>query len=1453
MKKISVITKVSCVVFFILSISVIIISRPIYNRLEKAVVDYTQEMKSLIYEKTGLHFSYESFSPSVLSAFYVKNIQLTDSTNRIVANIQNTKVSYKIDELFKKNYDDFIRSVTINGVVLDVNTVVTFAKMFSQNSESKKVDLNQIIDFIPQNVTVKNILLEYQDSSVETSYLVKNIALSNSSRISTIEFELESKLSLLLKNNGTKITTNVDVNAIVPSNLENSSLFIEVSDLTNGTLKMNKLNFLTTYQNNKIDARLIQSVFPLAIGAFYDLNQNQVKASVFAKDLKPAQLISTPTNKKMMNNLKDLRLNLDLDFIFDVTQKKLALDSNGNLFVPEKLVPGSVTVDFDLDGDENKLNLNYLNVSGPQYNGSVDFSLIYKTLQMSGFANIEKCILPNGNEISSQLFIDPLDKGFMIFSPQIFIGPKALTALQIICSPKNDSIDFSLEVSDYSHQDELEPGTLQIDGSYLLKSNYIQSSVYLGNLFADSIVEFAAAFLPQEKATSLNNTAQMLSPYALSADVYLSSNLKTISYNLSRLIIANTQREDQLLYVVANGNNETLQINQLQLIFAKYALEANVSLDKMIDSNEMFFTANILSSSIPYHFSGTIMPEVINISGDYGFDVQVQFDSLMEYISGHVLFDNFPIAFGSSSFIFSSDIGFDFTKENGPSVQIRRFSAEEAGPVFQTNPKLEFAGNATKYGAQINYITYSDLYSYLEGQADVTININQSILDSVGLNLNLTSQISDESISVDANVSNPDRKVLDSSSLSNSLYINAAAFLTNFNLNRFMRVKNDNNKLTGSVSLSGTLDQPYASLSVEKASVLLTDELMNLNGNVILVDKDLIIERFEMDYKDFNVSDFKGSFSIQTMEGQMSAVFNTKGQKTLTIPMQLKLHDAYIPENSKVPQALAITLESEKITGSLMKKDVPFSLTALWTKDEIAFFSSPNIGLMGNIYDGGKLSAYVESGDIAKFNVSGELAPTNANIKISDIKIDLAKLMSYIDIDEFFIVNHGIAKGSVSLLGDLNAPDFKGAVSITDPRFKIPILVSKEISTEKMLFTVSNNEIQLLENVYFMQGEEKFRFAWKIFMNKWLMDHFEMNLRTLQGVTIPLDFKSPYVNLKGDVKTNLNLYMEKNLLELTGDVIGENVDIVSKLADISSTENTNANPDMIVRTNLKVYLGTHVTLALEPLLRCVLVPNTFLTVKIDTSSQIYEVDGKINLKSGDIAYLNRNFYIREGSIKFNPQNIANPLLSIQAEVRERDSEGENVRIILSAQNQYLLDFNPKFSSIPIKSEREIRELLGQIVLADSQNVSDLIFAASDYYIQSTVGRSIENKLREILNFDILSIRTNVLQNAFTLGTESNSFEKLTLGNFLDNSTVYIGKYLGSALYVDAMLHISVPNKKVYDIYDMKHGVIFQPEIGLELDSPFGNIRWNMAPDINALLNNQYVPSTSITLSWKVTF
>jgi hypothetical protein len=67
-----------------------------------------------------------------------------------------------------------------------------------------------------------------------------------------------------------------------------------------------------------------------------------------------------------------------------------------------------------------------------------------------------------------------------------------------------------------------------------------------------------------------------------------------------------------------------------------------------------------------------------------------------------------------------------------------------------------------------------------------------------------------------------------------------------------------------------------------------------------------------------------------------------------------------------------------------------------------------------------------------------------------------------------------------------------------------------------------------------------------------------------------------------------------------------------------------------------------------------------------------------------------------------------------------------------------------------------------------------------------------------------------------------------------------------------MLHVSLEDKLMNDFNGVGK-LIFQPEIGLELESPFLNVRWNLAPNINALMKNQFVPQTSVTLSWKLAF
>ena len=67
-----------------------------------------------------------------------------------------------------------------------------------------------------------------------------------------------------------------------------------------------------------------------------------------------------------------------------------------------------------------------------------------------------------------------------------------------------------------------------------------------------------------------------------------------------------------------------------------------------------------------------------------------------------------------------------------------------------------------------------------------------------------------------------------------------------------------------------------------------------------------------------------------------------------------------------------------------------------------------------------------------------------------------------------------------------------------------------------------------------------------------------------------------------------------------------------------------------------------------------------------------------------------------------------------------------------------------------------------------------------------------------------------------------------------------------------MLNVSYDDRKQQEQVSVGN-LTFQPEFGLELEPPLGNFRWNVAPDINALLNKQFVPSTSLTLSWKFTF
>ena len=278
-----------------------------------------------------------------------------------------------------------------------------------------------------------------------------------------------------------------------------------------------------------------------------------------------------------------------------------------------------------------------------------------------------------------------------------------------------------------------------------------------------------------------------------------------------------------------------------------------------------------------------------------------------------------------------------------------------------------------------------------------------------------------------------------------------------------------------------------------------------------------------------------------------------------------------------------------------------------------------------------------------------------------------------------------------------------------------------------------------------------------------------------------------------------------------------------------------------------------------PILRTLVPTDSPLSLISDASIGAFTITGDVQMRGGEVFYIKRSFYIREGSITFaDVAKKIEPLVTLRAEIRDRDSSGEPLRLILTTKEQSLFSFNPTLSSDPPRSTNEIMQLLGQVAIGDTgkDNVwQNLLVTSSDILAQVGFLKKTESKVRDFLRLDAFSFRTLLLQNAiFGNLFNMNQNTTLTLSNYLDNTSVYIGKYFGSAIYADALLHLSH-----YDSKSLKNsgsrrpvynGLLFQPEIGLEMATPFFLLRWSVAPTKPDTL---FVGDTALTFSWKYSY
>lgn len=1472
--------------FILMLVAAVAILRPVYVRVGQALSSLEKELVEKAENTIGLSFSYQSLSPSILSAINIKGIEVSDkASGRKLVEVRKVTVAYNFLDFFSAHPTYAIRSVTINGVTVEYDLFVDRAltqkwidlaknKTKKNLDEHKKIDLSLLNIDLPFAVQLKNVNLHYSDKWNDATGTVRSLTLRNNFNSTGIVVKGNGKASysniyLSHENKRIQMAVNFDLTGTLVPELDGSSASVRFTNAGGADFTVSHLDALVNYEDEKFTIRTMRSALPFSVFMTADIADKSFRLDGEFDGFEPFKLVR-------------VRRAPGYFALFD----GISVSGKGNVFI--KKGPGvKYAADFEtewtkrllghpfhgsikVEGDKRHLTAHRLVATGKGVSADFSGEFVYKPRQLSGLLSCQNYLLPNGNSLSGEVYIDPLDTGFMMIAPQIFLGEdRALTAVEASVIPGHQSVDFSLAWDDYAHADYEENGHVRVDGSYLGGTDrYIQARAEVQNVFLDSAALLGAFFVKEKPAVRLKKMASALEPYITSDEVYFSSDFKDFSFNAPVCLVANTTKDREMLWFAVDGSNQTVQISRFDLLFGSLNTSATASADFSNGFDNFTFFGDYTVNSMPYQFSGNYASRWLSIAGDYDFSAVARFD---DEVTGSFSFASLPLALGKYVPSVSVDAAFTYRSPDNFSVDLHNLQMEELAGRFAVNPKLSLSGNINQYGFLIDTISYSDNVSALKGNGNLMWNINNSIFDSIHLDLQAQSPSGSEHLSFNADFVNPSQLPFSMNALRNDFYFNAQAEVHAFPIIRFMNEQNADNVLSASASASGTLSNPFISLDLQNFAMGLYGSSLVAHGSFVLDESGVSAENFGATWSNFRVSEGSLFFNPSDFSGDLS--LNLEGyllNESFKMPLTLELSSAPPVQKWRIPQNYTANLKVPGITGQLFPKSPAFELTLLRLPGRYDIFSKDMNGLTATVLENGTISARLGSALPLQLDAHGQIDRENLRLEITDMQSNLAEVTSIIALP-FLHVASGQLKGALRINGLIADPEFSGALSIEKPEFTIPMVSKTAFKTDKILASINQSAL-IMPQTTLKAGKSEVVADARIDFNRWKIGVLDLNLLTPKNNYIPVNMTLPLIHYKGEAGIDLNLTLEDNEFGITGLIEAQNADVSIVISSLQSSlmsgnlfslfapkgDKSGESPPpkeksspLAIKADLNLLVGQRVQILFDPLLRGAVAPNTPLSVYYDSLTGNFSLKGEAALRGGQIVWLNRNFYMKEGRIVFNEtQDMIDPRLTVRAETRERDTNGGQVTITLSAINQPVSSLNPQFSASPAKSEREIMELLGQVISADSENATSLFLAGGDYLVQSVVIRNIENALRELLKFDIFSVRTNVLQNTVKYGLGNNSTGKqMKFSNFFDNSTVYIGKYFGSSIYADAMMNWVYDESKVESATSVG-GLVFQPAIGLEMASPFVNIRLGVAPDLEALRNNMWVSSASMTLSWK---
>ena len=1393
---------------------------------------------------TGLSLSFDSVSPSILETVSLRRLRALTPRGSTLLSAGRVILYYDLGALAKGDVVGAVKALRIEDASLDLDVAADrellgrLARLVSGGPEGGSA--------VRLSISGRDIAIKVSDPRLGSAALsAREVTFEPRGEESEIGLSGDFRIDQRLADLGS-IRGPLTVQGSLSRDFSRARLELGLA-ARGRDFELRTQRFEATYGEGRVDLRKVKDEAPLDAELGLDLRDGSLSAELTMEDYAPERSFRATGRYEALRPWLSTPYSGRLSLVApggDTSRLTYEARLSGSL--PPGILPRRVGADIAAKGDLWRIEVERARVvdgaDSFEYSGSFRFA----DLAPDGTLGLELSLMDGAMPLKASLRVFGEGGEYAVLADRMEAAGTLFRDVSAAAARRGNQVDFRAslllpEASDpapdlppvrFSGEALPMAGAsplVRLEGSASWgRSPELDASVSLEAVDLAPLAGFLEALLGSRE------TASTLAGIRVGGEVFVSSDFARLSWSAPDLAVVSRSLPGAYALLSLSGNAESVSVRRAALSIGGISIKGQGSVD--IEKGGVGFEARLSYLDVPYLLRGSFAGGALSLSGDYGIEASARREG--ESLVANLRAKDMPVPVAGARLLVSADAEGRYASPSEWAVDLASLAVLPTGQGLERVPKVSLAGSFGPKRGELWELAAEDKYSAVSGAGRLEYELSGE--PSGRLVASLGSKASQEKYEIDLAYAKGG--------------ISGEVSFQDSPLKRIGPLPVLGG-LDGKASISGTLADPALAFELQLRNGKYGDQSLAAKVSGRYEDGGLSISGAQASYLSHRLLLSPSSFSLRDGSASMALTYSgILGGEGMSFALSAEGRSS-----AKAPGPLAERLADYAVQGrfndfkffNVDEKVIPFSASLSRTGARLKAGTRQELEA-GYDFDG-HFAVNTRAPLPVRITATGRLSGNTIDATATDAEVDVSIFQFFFAPRDLEFLS-GTAVGSLRVQGLVGDPEMSGSMVAKGLSLRVPGWIADPVGPCDLPLTVKGRSLEA-ELASVPVGKGRVAVKAQATLDRWTPTGLKATLRSAADSQVRMDAKLLGISVAGNADFSLDADFRGDTVFLKGDVaLGKSTVLVSP--EVWANTAAAQPPPEPGRLFLSVDMGVGFGRGAQVLFPSKDLPivtgyadrGSALSIRYDQATNDLLLKGSVALRGGEVFYIQRNFFLKSARMAFNESiERFDPRVTLLAELRDRNDSGPVV-ITLSATNAPIASFQPRLSSDPPMTEAQIAALLGQNLLGmESENDLSLLNAAvstSEFIPQFNVTKAFESRVREALGLDIFYLRTQVLQRLVIDLSAGGSASQDLVGSYLDQTSLYAGKYVGDSIFVYGTASIRE------DPLVRAIGLRLDSELGAELETPFGLVQWTLTPSSPESL---FMRDQSISISWKLSY